>query len=288
MSVKVVGCMLAVGWLMHGGAARAGNAFTDPVEGGPATPFRVVPAWDAALLVLDLGVITGLKHVVSHPHEDGERAELWAIDAPVVDWGTHDDARRSSDMGAMMAVAFGVVDSAITRKHDGWRSGAIKFTLYAESALTTSALTEIVKQTVQRPRPCTYQPERRYREGLACSPTDDDAYLSFFSGHTATTAALSATATYMAFREDSEGGSRGPLTLAGGLALTGFVAAERMRAGKHFPTDVLTGAAVGAAVGVLVPHLHFSARGSSSPSGGARGSAMLSSDGQMLGVAGVF
>ena len=141
--------------------------------------------------------------------------------------------------------------------------------------------------TVQRPRPCSYQPERRYREGLSCSPTDDDAYLSFFSGHTATTAALSATATYMAFRED-DGGSRGAFTLAGGLALTGFVAAERMRAGKHFPTDVLTGAAVGAAVGVLVPHLHHVSRGDKGNAGTGTGSATLASDGQMIGVAGVF
>jgi membrane-associated phospholipid phosphatase len=29
-----------------------------------------------------------------------------------------------------------------------------------------------------------------------------------------------------------------------------------MRAGKHFPTDVLTGVLVGGAVGTLVPYLH--------------------------------
>lgn len=292
MKPETVRWLLAAALMMVGPAAHADNAFTDPVEGGPATPFHIFPAWDAGLLVLDLAVVTGLGHLVPQRHEDGDRADLWGIDAPVVDWGTHDDARRSSDMGAMMAVAFGVVDSAISRKHDGWRSGVVKLTIYAESALTTSALTEIVKQTVQRPRPCTYQAGRRYQEALNCSPADDDAYLSFFSGHTATTAALSATATYLAFREDTEGGSRGPLTLAGGLALTGFVAVERMRAGKHFPTDVLTGAAVGTAVGVLVPHLHHVSRGSTgatgTTSGATSGSAMLASDGQMLGVAGVF
>jgi membrane-associated phospholipid phosphatase len=30
----------------------------------------------------------------------------------------------------------------------------------------------------------------------------------------------------------------------------------RVSAGKHFPTDVMTGYAVGAAIGWLVPHLH--------------------------------
>lgn len=287
MRVAFTGLLAALS-LCHAATAAAG-VLTDPVEGGPETPFHIIPAWDFGLIALDLGITNGLKHIVDHPHTDGERGDLWALDAPVVGWGTHDDAMRSSDIGAMMAVAFATVDSAVSAKHDGWRSGAVKFTLYAESALTTAALTEIVKQTVQRPRPCSYQPERRYREGLSCSPTDDDAYLSFFSGHTATTAALSATATYMAFRED-DGGSRGAFTLAGGLALTGFVAAERMRAGKHFPTDVLTGAAVGAAVGVLVPHLHHVSRDAkgSAGTGTGTGSAMLASDGHMIGVAGVF
>ena len=30
----------------------------------------------------------------------------------------------------------------------------------------------------------------------------------------------------------------------------------RVQAGKHFPTDVLTGAALGAVTGILVPELH--------------------------------
>ena len=36
-------------------------------------------------------------------------------------------------------------------------------------------------------------------------------------------------------------------------AFTGFY---RYKGMKHFPTDVITGIAVGAATGILVPHLH--------------------------------
>ncbi|MEM9023429.1 MAG: phosphatase PAP2 family protein, partial [Bacteroidota bacterium] len=36
-------------------------------------------------------------------------------------------------------------------------------------------------------------------------------------------------------------------------ATTGLM---RVLAGKHFPTDVITGYAVGGAIGFLVPHLH--------------------------------
>ncbi len=38
--------------------------------------------------------------------------------------------------------------------------------------------------------------------------------------------------------------------------LTAFVGYERVRAGEHFPTDVIAGAMAGAAIGTLVPHLH--------------------------------
>ena len=41
-------------------------------------------------------------------------------------------------------------------------------------------------------------------------------------------------------------------------AITTFTAIERVRAGDHFPTDVIAGAIAGAGVGIIVPHLHRS------------------------------
>ncbi len=40
------------------------------------------------------------------------------------------------------------------------------------------------------------------------------------------------------------------------MTLTSFVSIERVRAGEHFPTDVIAGAVAGAGVGTIVPHLH--------------------------------
>jgi undecaprenyl-diphosphatase len=46
------------------------------------------------------------------------------------------------------------------------------------------------------------------------------------------------------------------ITLGLATALTAFVSYERVRAGDHFPTDVIAGSMAGAAIGILVPHLH--------------------------------
>lgn len=278
--------LIAAACALPAAASADAPGLFSPIEGGPAVPFRLHPVWDTGVLALDAGVLLSMKHLVDHPHTDGDRAALNGLDAPVVSWGQDDAAMFSSDLAVSLGLAFAVADSAVVGKHDGARSGAVTFGLYAESVLTSVAVVEIVKQTVQRPRPCSYQPVRRTREALHCGPEDDDAYLSFPSGHTATAASVSATAIYLAFAEEGSG-VRASLALAGGLALTGFTAAERMRAGKHFPTDVMTGAAIGATVGVVVPMLHRR-RGEADADAPATGAAALGSDGRLLSVAGVF
>ena len=86
-----------------------------------------------------------------------------------------------------------------------------------------------------------------------CDSTD--LQLSFFSGHTSVTAAISATATYLAFVRAPHT-TRPWITLAAGTLLTAFVSYERVRSGEHFPTDVIMGSMAGAGIGVLVPHFH--------------------------------
>jgi membrane-associated phospholipid phosphatase len=69
------------------------------------------------------------------------------------------------------------------------------------------------------------------------------------------TASIGATATYLAFAR-SPRTARPWITLALATALSTFVSVERVRAGKHFPTDVIAGSLAGAGVGIVVPHLH--------------------------------
>ena len=86
------------------------------------------------------------------------------------------------------------------------------------------------------------------------NPNTDSA-LSFFSGHASMTATLGATATYLAFTR-SPSSWRPWVTLVAATGVTTFVSIQRVRAGKHFPTDVIAGSVAGAGIGIIVPHVH--------------------------------
>ena len=229
-------------------------------------PPPAAPGWgDAAWLSADAALILGLKawapgarRDVDPAPFDGPRLDAWAIE-----WGRSDTALTTSDVGVGLAAAWAVGHSVYTGRARGAGSGLGRGVTYAESALTTLALAEVAKQAARRPRPCTYQGPRRLEPRLGCRDTDADAHLSFFSGHTATAATLSATAAFWAIQDGDT--AQAAATLGLGAALTLAVAVERVRAGKHFPTDVLTGALVGATVGTLTPYLrgHAAAQGGS-------------------------
>jgi membrane-associated phospholipid phosphatase len=131
-----------------------------------------------------------------------------------------------------------------------WSSYGIDLVVMLEALTINGALNETMKLTVRRPRPLVYDP-------VAGSDdlTQPDSYLSFYSGHTSSTAAVTmAYATTFALRHPD---SPALLWIYGGAAVgTATMGLLRVLAGKHFPTDVLAGAAVGSAVGLVVPRLH--------------------------------
>jgi undecaprenyl-diphosphatase len=116
----------------------------------------------------------------------------------------------------------------------------------------------VVKLAVRRPRPQAYIDAEAHKDDPNWSNASTDSALSFFSGHASMVGALGGTATYLAFAR-AKSPVRPWLTLALATSLTTFVAVERVRAGKHFPTDVIAGAFAGAGIGVIVPHLHRAA-----------------------------
>jgi len=121
-------------------------------------------------------------------------------------------------------------------------------TVLAQAVGTAAALTNWSKVVFHRPRPYRYTPD------AAAPPASADDGLSFPSGHTS--AAFAAAFAYWSIqsRRGRAGEHRqriAALVLA--AAATGVL---RVAAREHFPTDVVAGAALGAAAGWAVPRLY--------------------------------
>jgi membrane-associated phospholipid phosphatase len=148
-----------------------------------------------------------------------------------------------SDWSATLAVAVPPVADALKLGFTGPLGRDL--VVFTEALAVNSALVATAKYTVQRPLPVTYEGERKYLGAQA-------GYRSFYSGHTSTVVtALTASAWTVRWRY---GEQVWPWVMDG--VASASVGLERVLAGRHFPTDVIVGAAVGFGVGTAVPVLH--------------------------------
>lgn len=138
-----------------------------------------------------------------------------------------------------------------TNHHTGKDFGPLGI-MALEVFTITSGLTMNAKFIFNRTRPLVYSDEFSLD-----AKTASNARLSFFSGHTAQTAAFSV---FMAkvihdYHPNMKKGIKVGIW-AFAFTVPAAMAYLRVDAGKHFPTDVIAGYVVGASVGWLVPHLH--------------------------------
>jgi undecaprenyl-diphosphatase len=173
--------------------------------------------------------------------------------------GNHDnDARVWSDRWAAAAVAYPLLLPGITASEgDRIRSMTDRFLLEAEAAALTAGIVEVAKIGISRPRPYTYLPAAERPADSHYDVHADEAFVSMPSGHAATTwcAASFALTDYLLSHQDGTWKERATVGFTGGVLAT-TTAALRVKAGQHFPSDVLAGGAIGAACGAAVPLLH--------------------------------
>jgi membrane-associated phospholipid phosphatase len=149
-------------------------------------------------------------------------------------------------------LALGVGAAAVLVADEGVRHAANDAVVVAESALVAIAVTSVMEQAVERPRPFLYGDN-----APLSTRTSTDAALSFLSSHAAASFAIAASTTMTMLRLHP-GTNRPWLVLATGGALATFISVARVLGGMHFITDSIGGAVVGASTGVLVPALHRS------------------------------
>ena len=126
--------------------------------------------------------------------------------------------------------------------------------IMGESALLSIGLTDLVKNAAHRARPYAYNPDVPDEVRMASG-----AYTSFWSGHTANTAAITFACAQLVQQSDASRAAK-TITWTAAAVWPMAVGFYRVKSGKHFPTDVITGYVVGAGIGLLVPYLHQTSR----------------------------
>lgn len=144
---------------------------------------------------------------------------------------------------AMVSPAFLFIDKEIRKD---WKT---VLPIWIETFALNATLTMFTKEIVQRKRPYVYSDNGNGNK------YSKNALSSFFSGHTSATA--SSTFFIAMVYADYHPQSRWkPLVWTGAAILPALTALTRVKAGKHYWTDVITGYVVGALVGTLTPYLH--------------------------------
>jgi len=179
-----------------------------------------------------------------------DQNDVWAFDRIVFNqsYPASKSVYTISDMGLWIpyiAPALLFIDNKIVKDWKNitlmyFETQAINYNIYVWTAISTNRI-----------RPLVYidDPENDFR--FEKTTTD-----SFFSGHASMTAGASFFMAKVLNDYHPEWGSKRTWLFVGAMVPPTFVGYLRYRGFLHFPTDILLGIGVGAAVGTLVPHLH--------------------------------
>ncbi len=165
-------------------------------------------------------------------------------------------AETASDIGLL----FGTLAPAILYVDPRIRSHGLEYGLLYLETISLNAFfhtwSPIGPQVVDRIRPRAY-----YSELPVSERNDQRLRNSFFSGHTAGTAAGAFFAAKVLWDYHPEWGGKRWIFFGLAAIPPTLVGLWRVQGIRHFPTDVIAGGIIGGAIGVLVPHLHKIKRG---------------------------
>ncbi len=231
--------------------SAASSSFSEKDTTGAKSVYKITPWVDGPVLgVAALGASVPLffQDQISKEKCPCDRGEVNRFDRPVIKMHSNAAAWASHLIvgGAIAAPIY------LDYKEVGWsKTLAEDFTVYAQVLSINTSLSNLARYTTQRPRPSAYRETP--------PPGDSGSYLSFYSGHTATTVgALAAASMTYHYRY---GPHVWPWVVTGVVGATD--GALRSAAGKHFFTDSLVGLVIGTGVGIAVPMMHHRQKGPS-------------------------
>lgn len=246
---RILTLLWVVGCILIGGRSTAQSG---------ESPYHLVPKIDIPLATVGLGgaVLLQLDGVWDTPAPTqqiiaelaGHHELIPSFDRKATYFWSP-KAAKASDMGMLLGMASPLLLLADKNIRSDWKTTSV---LFVETMSWNSLLTNLTKKSALRYRPYMYNDDASIE--LAQKLEHDSRY-SFYSGHTsyASAACFFAAKVYADHHPDSK---LKPYIWAGAALVPATVGVLRVRAGKHFPTDVITGYVSGALIGFLVPHLH--------------------------------
>jgi len=172
--------------------------------------------------------------------------DINAFDRPAIQY-YGEGAREASDV--LLTLSYALPLTTLLFQDTRSDVGTIGV-LLAETLLLNEAFTGITKTLVARPRPYTYNPDVP-----ETNKTEKDGNMSFFSGHTSYTAALSFFSAKV-ITDYTDNRTIEIIAWTSAVLLPAVTGYMRYRAGRHFPTDIITGYVAGASLGYFIPQLH--------------------------------
>lgn len=225
-----------------------------------ARPYSLNPALDVPTVAGLAAFKFGSDRALARTRADNpwnpslDRASIPGFDRWVIGNYSPVLSEMSSVVAAgILAVPVGVNVWDGLRGESAWAGLMVDAIILQEALMLSGSLSSFAKSFRLHSTPISYDPavpeeEKRIPQNAS----------SFFSNHTASafaTAVFSAY-TFQARHPDSR---LVPWVWGGTMAMAAGVGSMRILSGKHFPSDVLVGAAVGAACGYLLPKLHMGA-----------------------------
>jgi membrane-associated phospholipid phosphatase len=210
-----------------------------------ATP-RYTARWGDVAVVTGAGLLT-VAGALAHPPAAAcapcNSADLIGFDRGVIDWNST-GARRGSDVLLISVVGGAALASVAGLEPARARGDAA---VLATALSVTTAATEWLKVGIHRARPALY------RSGAVEAAAVHENRESFPSGHASVAFAAATAYATLAARQHLPHATRNSILLYVGAV---SVSVLRVAGGKHFPTDVLGGAALGTGIGWTVARLH--------------------------------
>jgi len=221
-----------------------------PAAAQAPPPYRVT-WWDAAS-VATAGVLGVLPGIANLPRGLPSCAPCDPAALPGIDRvALHTFSRPAGTAShALLASVAGFAGLAALDGAGG-DAGRGRVAVLANALDWSFAASDWLKVLAHRNRPVLYT------AGAPAAASDPDSRRSFPSGHAAVAFAAATSYAVMAARERLPHRTRNTVLLYTGAV---GVAALRVAGGKHFPTDVAGGAALGSAIGWFAARVHPTVR----------------------------